>query len=271
MTFLLLRPRLLRTLALITVASIASAAPRSVSELLSKLAKGPLDPSVFFELESQPTEQRVFEALAEAFEKRDSKEDRQWIALTMLHLGDTSERYLDLLSGYARQAIEDRTPLWFVYGPSGDIMRGEMSHEFEQWCRENNRNPKEVAGLQFSTYPVDVSLVADAQDARAADLLRRGLESENPLIVFYSAEGLALLQDREAIPLIVRSCERFPAGTASFVAESLARYLTLDADLVMERFVKDPNVRAAVKREALRKRAEEVRRKNARQKGKERQ
>ena len=143
-------PRLLRISVLLAVAPIVgSAAPRSVFELLSRLAKGPLDPSVFFGLGSQPTEPRVFEALAEAFEKRDSKEDRQWIALTMLHLGDKSERYLDLLSGYAKEAIEDRTPLWYVYGPSGDIMRGEMSHEFEQWCKKNKRNRRVVGGLFF--------------------------------------------------------------------------------------------------------------------------
>src|SRR5262249_12879245 len=149
--------RLLRTLALIAaVPIVAISDPRSVSELLSKLVKGPLDPSVFFELESQPPEPRVFEALAEAFERRDSKEDRQWIALTMLHLGTGSERYIDLLSDYAKQAIEDRTPLYFVYGPSGDIMRGEMTYEFERWCRENKRDPKEVIKLQLLTYPEDV-------------------------------------------------------------------------------------------------------------------
>jgi hypothetical protein len=186
----------------------------------------------------------------------------------MLHLGGGSERYLDLLSGYAKQAIEDRTPLFYVYGPPGDVMQGEMSHEFERWCRENKRDTKEVIRLQFYTYPDDVSFLARAQDSRAAGLLRRGAESENPLIVYYSAEGLALLQDSEAIHLIVKSCERFPAGTASFVARSLARYLTPDADLAMDRFVKDPNVRAMVKREAVRMRAEEINLRNAREKGK---
>jgi hypothetical protein len=272
MTLALFCPRLLRTLALIAVAPIvASATSRSISELLSKLATEPLDPSIFFELESHHPEPRVFEALAEAFEKRDSKVDRQWIALTMLHLGNGSERYLDFLSGYAKQAIDDRTPLYYVYGPSGDVMQGEMSHEFERWCRENKRNPKEVIGLQFDTYPEDVRFLARAHDVRAAGLLRSGLESENPLIAYYSAEGLALLQDSEAIHLIVKRCERFPAATASFVAESLARYLTPDADLAMERFVKDPNVRTRVKREAVRKRAESVNLENARQKGKDRQ
>jgi hypothetical protein len=272
MTFILLRPRPLLTLALIAVAPIvANAAPRSVSELLSRLAKGPLDPSVFFELEYQPPEPRIFAALAEAFEKRSSKEDQQWIALTMLHLGDRSERYLDLLSGYAKQAIEDRTPLWFVYGPSGDVVKGEMSHEFEKWCSENHRDPKEVGALQAMTYPEDVSFLARAQDARAADLLKRGLDSPNPLVVHYSAQGLALLQDNAALPSVVHSCERFPAGTASFVAGALAHYLTPEADLAMERLVKDANLRAEYKREAVRERAREANWKLAREKGKARE
>jgi len=260
----------LRKLALISIAAIVASAAglRSVAELVSKLEKGPLDPSVFGELESQPPEPRVFAALAEAFEKRDLKEDKQWIALTMLHLGDKSERYLDLLSGYAKEAIEDRTPLWFVYGPSGDAVHGEISHEFEKWCRENHRDPKEVGALQAVRYPEDVWFLAHAQDARAADLLKRGLDSPNPLAVYYSAVGLALLHDNASLPSVVRSCERFPAGTASVVARALADYLTSEADLAMERLVKDANLRAEYKREAVRERADEAKRKAAREKGK---
>jgi hypothetical protein len=146
-----------------------------------------------------------------------------------------------------------------------------MSYQFEKWCRENHRDPKEVAGLQFSRYPEDVWFLAHAQDARAADLLKRGLDSPNPLVVYYSAKGLALLQDSAALSSVVQSCERFPGSTAYFVAGALAYYFTPEADLAMERLVEDPRLRAGYKRDALRMRAEETDRKLAREKGKARQ
>jgi hypothetical protein len=252
----------------VCVAAMAANAAdlRSVSELLAKRSTGPLDPSVFYELESKPTEPRIFAALADAFEKRDSKEHKQLIALTMLRLGDRSERYLAFLSGYAKQAIEDRTPLYYGYGPSGDVMRGEMSFVFEKWCRENHRDTKEVMALQFVTYPEHVSFLARAQDSRAVPLLRQGLDSPNPLVVYYSAEGLALLQDNATVSIVVQGCERFPAGTARFMASALAQYFTPEADLALERIVKDPNLRASYKRNALQKRASDEKRKIAREK-----
>src|SRR5437868_330132 len=205
-------------------ATVANAAdPRSISELLSRVAAGPLDPSIFFELESKRPEPRIFDALGAAFDKRESKEERQRIAVTMLRLGNRSERYFAFLSGYAQQAIEDRTPLYYVYGPAGDVVRGEMSYEFEKWCRENHRDTREVMQIQFVTYPQDVQLLGSAEDSRAAELLKRGLESQNPLVVYYSAEGLALLQDDATVPLVEQSCERFPAGTRRLVAGALAQ------------------------------------------------
>jgi hypothetical protein len=235
--------------------------PRTVSELLSQLAKGPVDQSVFAELENQQPEPRVILALADAFQKRQVKQERQWIALTALRLGDTSQRYLDLLMLYAKDAIEDRTPLFFAYGPTGEIVRGKTSPEFEQWCRDNHQDAKAIAATQFLVQPSDVRMLAKAEDSRAVSLLRRGLDSPNPLIIYYSAEGLAWLNDEPAINMVVRSCERLPNGTARFVATSLAEYLTPTADLAMERFVQDPNVRAEARREAVRTRTDALKRK----------
>jgi hypothetical protein len=235
--------------------------PRTVADLLSKLAKGPVDQSVFAELENQQPEPRVILALADAFQRRQPKQERQWIALTALHLGDTSERYLDLLMFYAKEAIEDRTPLFFVYDATGQMVRGEMSREFQQWCRDNHRDTEALVATQFIVQPSDVRMLAKAEDPRALTLLRRGLDSPNPLIIYYSAEGLAAVNDEPAIAMVVRSCERLPKGTARFVATALAKYLTPTADLAMERFVDDSNLRAEAKREALRTRTESLKRK----------
>ncbi len=187
------------------------------------------------------------------------------IAATLLHLGSKSDPYFDFLAGYARKAIEDRTPFFLLYDASGRAVKGQWNPAFERWCEENSWDKKEVGAWQFQAYPEDVRLLASARDPRARDLLKRGLESQNPLVVYYSAEGLALLYDISAIPLIIKACERLPAEPSITVARTLAEYMTPDADRAMERFVKDPRLREGYKREALQKRIDEINRARRRQ------
>jgi hypothetical protein len=62
--------------------------------------------------------------------------------------------------------------------------------------------------LQFGTYPQDLEALASAQDPRAREIFRKGLDSPQPLVVVLSVEGLGRLQDAAAIPLI-RHCLPF--------------------------------------------------------------
>ena len=90
-------------------------------DLLAKL-NGPLD-NVLLHLESLPLDAKTLPALRAEFERRQAKEEKQKIAATLLRLGDTSDRYFQFLAGYAKEAIDDRTPLWERFDREGRWVR----------------------------------------------------------------------------------------------------------------------------------------------------
>jgi len=84
----------------------------SVSELLARLANGPFNKSTLYSLEGQPPDPRTMPALESAFDHSKTTEEKQWIAATLLRLGEGSRAYFDYLAGHAKEAIEDSTPFF---------------------------------------------------------------------------------------------------------------------------------------------------------------
>jgi hypothetical protein len=127
-------------------------------------------------------------------------------------------------------------------------VRGELNPSFENWCTQNGKDPREMARLLASVYPADVRILAYAQDARAVDLFRRGLESSNVLVMAYSVQGLGRLNDKTAIPLIRKACDRLLAGEKLAVAMQLPWFPGADAEQLMRDLAPDPNMREVLKR-----------------------
>ena len=108
--------------------------------------------------------------------------------------------------------------------------------------------------------PADPRITPVLESAFEHRALKGEKQSQNPLVVYYSAEGLVRLYDVSAIPLIIKACKRLPAEDSITVARILAEYMIPDADRAMECFVKDPRLREGYKREALQKRIDEANR-----------
>jgi hypothetical protein len=220
-----------------------------LSKLLERLTTNTLDVSVLYSLEGQPPDARTIPALAAAFEQKELKKEKQWVAATLLRLGEKSDRYFDFLAGYAREAVEDRTPSFERYDANGRAIRGQFSAEFENWCAQNGKDPRAVTAIQLGVYPEDVLMLAKAQDQRALDLFKQGLDSPNPGVVGYSVQGLARLQDITAIPLIARTAERLPIGARGIIAMQLPWYSRPEAEPLIARLVPDQGLRDSLKRE----------------------
>jgi hypothetical protein len=215
----------------------------AVSDLLVRLANATFSRSVLYSLEGQPPDPRTMPALRSAFERAKTAEERQWIAATLLRLGESSSTYFDYLADLAREAIEDRTPFFVKYDNVGTAVEGQFDPGFLNWCAQNQKDPREVARNQFSAYLTDVRALAYAQDPRAMKLLRLGLESPNALVVTYSVEGLGRLHDEAALPLIAKALERVKPGDWTVIAEQLSWFRTPEAERLFERFIPDPRAR----------------------------
>jgi len=229
-------------LSLLLIAS-RGGAQTELEGLFARLSERPLDRRVIWKLEGHPADARIIPALREAFEKREAQEEKQWIAVALLRLGERSDRYYQFLAGFATEAIDDRTPLFVKYDSQGMPIRGQFSAEFENWCAINHKDPRAVAAKQLYGYLQDVLFLAEAEDARADGLFRRGLDSPNPGVVGYSVQGLGRLNDVSAIPLIAKTVEHLPAHDLGTLLMNLPWYTRPEAYQLMERLDPDPKAR----------------------------
>ena len=165
------------------------------------------------------------------------------LAVTLLRLGEKASRYFEFLAGYAREAIEDRSPFFAKYDSNGRAIRGEFSAEFENWCARNGKDPRAIAAIQLGGQPEDVLMLAKAQDQRALELFRRGLDSPNPGVLGYSVQGLARLQDINSIPLIAGAADRLPSSERLAIAMQLPWYSRPEAEPLVRRLVPDRGLR----------------------------
>jgi len=225
---------------LLSQMQLSRAAAPSVDVLISRLGEPKLDRSVVWGLEGSPAEERIVKALRSSFEQREAKEEKQWLAVALLRMGDRVAGPYEFLAAYAQQAIDDRAPIFQKYDASGRAVRGQFSDEFEAWCLANHLDARAVAARQIGEYPDDVQYLAEATDVRARDLLRRGLESPNPGVVMYCIQGLGRLQDMEALTLIVVRVQRLRSLT---VLMQLPWYGRREAYDLLERLQPDPKIR----------------------------
>jgi hypothetical protein len=230
----------------------------ALGDLLARLSEHPLSESTLFAIERQAVDPRTKPALARSFASATSKREKQWIALTLVHLGSDSDAYSDFLAGYATEAIDDPAPYFAAYDASGRQLRGVFSPTFESWCAINGKNPREVAALQTYDQPEDVLILARASLAQWRNLLRRGVRSKNPQVVAYSAQGLARLHDAASIALVAQVAERLPRSEALTVAMQLPWYGTSDADALMQKLVPDLAVRTFYTRQVRARQALEM-------------
>ena len=72
---------------------------------------------------------------------------------------------------------------------------------------------------------------------RGIPLLRRALQSHNYLIVAWAAKGLAQIQDKQSIPLIVAAVQRAPTEYNSLIAESLVYFDDAQAQSAVDTYM----------------------------------
>jgi hypothetical protein len=231
------------------VTLLPASAQTDLNTLLNRLSERPLSAWILFRIEEYPVEPRTLTSLKAAFNDDENKQERQYIAATLIRLGEQSNEYFDFLAGFAKVAVEDRSPFFLNYDAAGRSIRGEFNPEFERWCIENHKNPREIAALQFGTYSRDIEALATAEDRRALEIFRTGLGSGNPLVIAYSVAGLGRLQDINSLPLISAALDHAQAGDRRLIATHLAWYSHPAAERLLSHIVPDASTRDTLRRD----------------------
>lgn len=163
---------------------------------------------------------------------------KEAIASALVRFGvDQEGVYWDYLVKGALDAIENDVPYPNGFDSKGRLMP-EPSPEFTTWAKTYNLTTDAAEEAATRDLPSKVLYLAESRDRRAIPLLQRALSSPNFLIQASGAQGLAKLQDKPSIPLIIATCRRAPTDAAfTIAANSLARFDDPEAKSAAKEFM----------------------------------
>ena len=167
------------------------------------------------------------------------------VASALVRLGDRQQSYWDFLAVKANAAIDSDAPNISEFDSEGKFIRGRFSKRFLEWAKAHQVEPNAAAEAQLYEVPGEVLYLAITGDPRGLTILRRGLLNQNFVIQSASARGLALLRDKDSIPLIIDACERAPAEVAVVIAVALVFFDDVRALNAASKFILNRELLAA--------------------------
>jgi hypothetical protein len=185
-------------------------------------------------------------ALEEKFKRATDVDTKVSIASGLVKLKDRDDTYWNFLLQQATLAVDSNVPD-SNFSESGGKMMTETP-ELHAWADAHNVSVN-TAGINARyDVPGKVLQLATTGDPRGIPLLRRALQSRNYLIVTWAAKGLAQIQDKQSIPLIIAAIQRAPLAYNSLIAESLVYFDDAQAQSAVDNYM--PKEKAAIYREA---------------------
>jgi HEAT repeat protein len=185
-------------------------------------------------------------ALEEQFKRAADVDTKVSIASGLVKLRDRDNTYWNFLLEQATLAVDGDMPDP-VYSESQGKMTSQ-SPELQAWADAHNVSVNTAWQYASSDIPGKVLQLAWTGDPRGIPLLQRALHARNYLIVAWAAKGLAQIQDKQSIPLIIAAAQRAPTGYNSVVTESLVYFDDTQAQSAVDSYM--PKDRAALAREA---------------------
>lgn len=164
------------------------------------------------------------------------------IASALVKLGDKDPQWWAYLIEGAAEAISSDTPDPQPFDLNGRTIAGP-STEYLAWAKAHQLSV-EAADDKLMLNRGRILWLGISGDRRAIPLLRQALSSPDHTIQTFAALGLAGLQDKASIPLIIQVCRMAPADAAFGIANvSLARWNDPQAQAAAKEFqpVKNAN------------------------------
>ena len=159
--------------------------------------------------------------LEDRLPKSSDPEMKARIASELWKIGDRKPIYLDYLLKLASVAVESPNPWKTDANGKMELKedKPQFAPEFISWAHEHGFADPPVAATY--TLPGYLLMAAETGDWQTDAIFRRGIASPSLLIVTMSAMGLAKLQDTDAIPLLISTCESRPDAAPVIAFESL--------------------------------------------------
>ena len=166
------------------------------------------------------------------------------IASALVRLGDKGQVYWDFLENAARTAVENGPPYPIRFDAQGKIMPYQLTPELLEWAKSRSISPEDAAQIAIYNMPGKVLLLAETGDPRGLPLLGQAMSSPNYMIQVGAAKGLAKLQDKESIPMIIGACLRAPVDMAAVIAQALIFFDDPQAQSAAEKYIPNDMLKA---------------------------
>ncbi len=105
----------------------------------------------------------------------------------------------------------------------------------------------------MAVLPAGIGFLAQTMDKRAIPILRQALLSHNYMVEIVAANGLAKLQDKDSVPLIIEACRHAPSDAANVIAESLVYFDDPNAQNAVDTYLTKDQARSMREARAKRK------------------
>jgi HEAT repeat protein len=183
--------------------------------------------------------------LEEQFKRATDVDTKLSIAAGLVKLKDRDDTYWNFLLEQATLALDSNIPDSVFSESQGKAVM--LGPELKTWADAHNVSVNIAAQYARYDYPSKVLPLATSGDPRCIPLLRRALQARNYLIVIWGAMGLAQIQDKESIPLIIAAAKRAPTGFDVTIAEPLIYFDDEQAQSAVDAYI--PRDRATLLRE----------------------
>jgi hypothetical protein len=162
--------------------------------------------------------------------------DKAKIAQGLVKLGDKDDTYWNYLVQLATPAVDSDAPDFMGIDAQGKSVPGP-SPGFIAWAKSHSLDPNAAGEDSLYILPGKVGLLGLTGDRRAIPLLRQALLSPNHLIEIAAADGLAEIQDKDSIQLIIAACQTAPAEAATAMARSLVYFDDAEAQSAVDTYL----------------------------------
>jgi hypothetical protein len=187
--------------------------------------------------------------LKEQFVQKHDAQAKGALASALVTLGDKEEVYWDFLAQQATEAIENDIPFPREFDSEGKIVKDHFSPAFLQWAKDHGISPGDAGQIVGYELPGKLMLLATAGDPRGVHLLQRALMSRNYILAVIASKGLAKLQDKDSIPMIVEAAQKAPSAMSVGIANALLYFDDPDAQNAAAMLIPDRDYRETIRKE----------------------
>jgi len=210
------------------------------SDLIAELEAGSENTSVMQELGRRSADPTASAALEKAFKSAQDRDRKKQIAFAV-SLGKRLAPWIYReVESFAAEAIGSGSPPMLRFDSAGQPIRGEVTTEYSEWCRLQGLTESDCVGRHMQRYLRDIIFLGTLRDPRSIPLLRKGLETTDPLLIFTCISVLGSMPDVTVVDDVVRISKdaRLQASTRELV-RNILRTIDVEGASTRLRFLLD--------------------------------